>query len=106
MTKCVLHSIAMGASEEPELLQETFSFLSNKARDQDLFNFFWGISNNFHGRRPLTKYFQDNYDIVSKQGFAGVCWVIILIDRATSCSSPSDLKETSHSKTLSRCVGF
>lgn len=59
------HSNAMSASEDPELLQETFDFLSNKTRDQDLIYFFSGISRNFRGRRLLTKYFQDNYDVVS-----------------------------------------
>lgn len=65
----------MGASKDPELLQETFNFLSNKARDQDLLYFFRGISINFRGRRLLTKYFEDNYDVVSRDSL--VCWMIL-----------------------------
>lgn len=60
-----MHSMAMGGSKDLELLQETLDFISKKARDQDMFYYFNAISNNFKGRRLLTKYFQDNYDIVS-----------------------------------------
>jgi len=59
----------MGASQDPELLQETLKFLSNKARDQDLFYFFRALGDNFEGRRPLTKYFQDNYEVVSTSSY-------------------------------------
>ncbi|KAF8797340.1 zincin, partial [Phlegmacium glaucopus] len=58
---------AMGASQDLELLQETLKFLSNKARDQDIYYFFRAIGDNFYGRRLLTKYFQDNYDIICKR---------------------------------------
>ena len=63
---CILYSAAMGAPEDPALLQETLEFISNKARDQDVSHFFALMRQNFHGRRLLTKYFQDNYDVVSK----------------------------------------
>ena len=62
----LLYSAAMSASQDPALLQETLEFLSNKARDQDVLYFFALMRQNFHGRRLLTKYFQDNYDVVSK----------------------------------------
>ena len=62
---CILYSAAMGAPEDPALLQETLHFISNKARNQDVKSFFTSIRNNFQGRRLLTKYFQDNYDAVS-----------------------------------------
>ena len=64
---CVLHSSAMGISQDPELLQETLDFISKKARDQDMSDYFFAMRNNFKGRRLLTKYFQDNYDIVSNR---------------------------------------
>jgi len=55
----------MGAAEDPKLVQETLNFITTKSKDQDIHFFFWGLRNNFKGRRPMTKYFQDQYDVVS-----------------------------------------
>jgi len=57
----------MCTSQDPELLQETLEFVSNKARDQDITSFFGLMGGNFKGRRLLTKYFQDNYDVLLKR---------------------------------------
>lgn len=73
---CTAYSAAMGASQDPRFLQETFKFLSSKARDQDMFHFFRAIGDNFQGRRLLTKYFQDNYDIVSNDSCE--YWVMLI----------------------------
>ena len=56
----------MGATEDPELLQKTFDFISHKSRDQDVLYFFLGLGKNFKARRPLAGYFKDRYDVVSR----------------------------------------
>jgi hypothetical protein len=55
----------MGATYDPELLQETFNFIKNKSRDQDIIYFFRGLSDNIKMRRGLAAYIKDQYDIVS-----------------------------------------
>jgi aminopeptidase 2 len=62
----ILHSAAMGASRDAEVLQETLKIVTDKARDQDVIYFFQAMGGRSEGRRPLTTYFQDNYDAVSK----------------------------------------
>jgi len=61
----------MGAAEDPELVQETLNFITTKSKDQDIFYFFMGVGANFKGRRPLTKYFQEQYDVVSNLTLVG-----------------------------------
>jgi hypothetical protein len=55
----------MGATHDPELLQETFSFIKNKSRDQDIIYFFRGLSDNIKMRRGLVAYLKDQYEAVS-----------------------------------------
>jgi len=55
----------MGATEDPELLKETFQFMMERARDQDVVYFFRGLGANFTARRPLAQFFKDQYDVVS-----------------------------------------
>ncbi|GLB35338.1 putative aminopeptidase [Lyophyllum shimeji] len=58
---------AMGATEDPELLSETFKFISTKARDQDVVYFFRGLSNNPKARRPMAEYVMKEYDALYKR---------------------------------------
>ncbi|KAG6813612.1 hypothetical protein H0H92_009229 [Tricholoma furcatifolium] len=58
---------AMGATEDAELMKETFQFISTKARDQDVVYFFRGLANNPKSRRQVVKYFQDEYDVLYKR---------------------------------------
>jgi aminopeptidase 2 len=55
----------MGVTQDPALLDETTKFITNKARDQDIVYFFGALEGNFKARRKLTKYLQDEYDVVS-----------------------------------------
>ncbi|KAF8969809.1 leucyl aminopeptidase [Flammula alnicola] len=55
----------MGATQDPALLEETTKFITNKARDQDVIYFFGFMGANFKARRLLTKYLQEEYDVVS-----------------------------------------
>jgi len=57
--------LALGATQDEGLANETLKFIETKARDQDVFYFFMGLAVNFKARRLLTKYFQENYDAVS-----------------------------------------
>lgn len=54
----------MCVPEDIELLIETTRFITNKARDQDIAEFFGCLSTNLKARRLLTKYLEDNYDLV------------------------------------------
>jgi aminopeptidase 2 len=85
--------MAMGVSQDPELLQETLNFISRKARDQDVFYFFFAISNNFKGRRLLTKYFQDNYDILCKRFEGNYSFNRLVTYSSEYYTSEDDLKE-------------
>lgn len=54
----------MGATADSALLDETTKFITNKSRDQDIIYFFGALEVNFKARRKLTKYLQDEYDVV------------------------------------------
>ncbi|KIL68636.1 hypothetical protein M378DRAFT_71638 [Amanita muscaria Koide BX008] len=58
---------AMGASEDPELIERTFKFIASKSRDQDAMSFFRGLESNFKARRALARFFKDEYDTLYKR---------------------------------------
>jgi len=58
---------AMGATEDPELMKETFQFILNRARDQDVVYFFRGLSVNSTARRPVFEFFKNEYDKLYKR---------------------------------------
>ncbi|KAG6832427.1 hypothetical protein H0H87_001587 [Tephrocybe sp. NHM501043] len=58
---------ALGATEDSELLKETFKFISAKSRDQDVVYFFRGLSSNPKARRQFVQYFKDQYDDLYKR---------------------------------------
>ena len=57
--------LAMGAPQDPPLVEETFDYILNKARDQNLIYFFAGFVDNFAYRRHLSLKFRENYESVS-----------------------------------------
>jgi len=59
--------LAMGATENPELIQKTFDFVMTKSRDQDTLYFFRGLVTNFKTRRALAQFFQKEYDALYKR---------------------------------------
>ncbi|TFK42895.1 peptidase family M1-domain-containing protein [Crucibulum laeve] len=84
---------AMGATEDPQLIQETFKFITTKSKDQDIMYFFRGLSNNFKARRLLAKFFRDEYDVLYKRfegNFALQYLVSISMD---GLASEKDYKE-------------
>ncbi|KAH9483761.1 Aminopeptidase 2, mitochondrial [Psilocybe cubensis] len=58
---------AMGVTQNEALLEDTFKFISTKARDQDVIYFFASLATNYKARRALTKYLQDEYDALYKR---------------------------------------
>ncbi|KAF8061516.1 leucyl aminopeptidase [Lyophyllum atratum] len=66
-TERIAAILAMGSTQDPELLNETFKFISTKARDQDVMYFFRGLSANRKARRPLVQYLKDEYDTLYKR---------------------------------------
>jgi hypothetical protein len=63
---CHCPRYAMGDVSDPRLLQETFDFILNQARDQDVKIYFRGLRSNAKGRRPLSKFYKDNYEVVRR----------------------------------------
>ncbi|KAF8633724.1 hypothetical protein AX17_004382 [Amanita inopinata Kibby_2008] len=59
--------IAMGATEDPKLIKETFDFIMMKSRDQDMMYFFRGLETNFKTRRALAQFFKDEYNALYKR---------------------------------------
>ncbi|KAG6866086.1 hypothetical protein C0991_008838 [Blastosporella zonata] len=58
---------AMGATEDSELMKETFQFIHSKSRDQDVVYFFRGLALNPKTRRPFVQYFKDEYEVLYKR---------------------------------------
>lgn len=59
------HAIyALTRTEDEELVHETFKFMMNEVKSQDLMYFFVGFNNNRKTRRQLFTFFKDNYDEV------------------------------------------
>ncbi|KAF8212441.1 hypothetical protein K438DRAFT_1806516 [Mycena galopus ATCC 62051] len=53
---------AMGITRDPALLDQTFSYILTKSRDQDIVYSFRGLQANIYARRRLATFFRDNYD--------------------------------------------
>ena len=64
----------MGATQDVALLEEMTRFITNKSRDQDIVYFFVSLGANFKARRLLTKYLEDNYDVVRNSMTVGLVW--------------------------------
>ncbi|KAJ7219096.1 leucyl aminopeptidase [Mycena pura] len=64
---------AMGRTEDPALLDQTFSYILTKSRDQDVVYFFRGLQSNPHARRKFAEFFKDNYDYASVTFFQKFC---------------------------------
>ncbi|KAJ6623433.1 leucyl aminopeptidase [Mycena sp. CBHHK59/15] len=58
---------AMGSTQDPALLDETFSYILTKARDQDIIYFFRGLQSSVIARRALPSFFKRNYDFLMKR---------------------------------------
>ena len=61
---------AMGASQTDELVEETFDYLLNKARDQNLIYLIAGLRINRKYAKYAIKKFRENYDAVSLAGLS------------------------------------
>ncbi|KIP07998.1 hypothetical protein PHLGIDRAFT_105051 [Phlebiopsis gigantea 11061_1 CR5-6] len=61
---------AMGAPTDRALRDETWDYLMNKCRDQDIFYFFAGLLDNYGARHYVGEQFKGAYDTLSER-FAG-----------------------------------
>lgn len=59
--------LALGANQDSVLIKETFDYILNKSRDQDIMYYFRGLQLNFKARRALGDFFKANYETVR-------CW--------------------------------
>ncbi|KAJ6558360.1 peptidase family M1-domain-containing protein [Mycena capillaripes] len=57
----------IGFTQDLSLVEELFSYILTKARDQDVASYFLGLEANPFSRRLLAQFFKDNYDIFSKR---------------------------------------
>ena len=55
---------ALGATLEKPLQEETWDYLMNKSRDQDMFYFFIGLNINYKTRHFLVEKFKADYELV------------------------------------------
>jgi len=58
---------SIGCTEDPGLVQELFSYILTKARDQDVNRLCMGVKSSPVGLRMLANFFKDNYDAFSKR---------------------------------------
>ncbi|KAG5645001.1 hypothetical protein DXG03_007278 [Asterophora parasitica] len=94
-TERIAAILALGATEDPELLKETFQFIGTNARDQDVVYFFRGTGSNPKARRALANYFKDEYDSLYKR-FEGNFTLKSLVELALGYfSTEADAQEVS-----------
>jgi aminopeptidase 2 len=84
---------AMGANPDPEYVNETFDYILNKSRDQDVIYYFRGLQLNFKARRDLAKFFKDNYDTLYKRFEANFTLKYLVEFSFGSLSTEKDQKE-------------
>ncbi|KAJ7738474.1 leucyl aminopeptidase [Mycena maculata] len=58
---------AMGVTQDQSLLDQTFSYILTKSRDQDIVYFFRGMQSNMMARRQLATFFKANYYTLLKR---------------------------------------
>ncbi|PCH39551.1 hypothetical protein WOLCODRAFT_29621 [Wolfiporia cocos MD-104 SS10] len=59
--------IGMGSTQDVDVAKDTFKFMMDDARDQDVYLFFAGLGGNPATRRFLAQAFKDNYDTLYKR---------------------------------------
>ncbi|KAJ6541995.1 leucyl aminopeptidase [Mycena vulgaris] len=59
--------VAVGYTQNLDLINELFSYMLTKSRDQDVVSFSSGLADNPLSRRLLPTFFKDNYDAFSKR---------------------------------------
>ncbi|KAJ7877349.1 leucyl aminopeptidase [Mycena leptocephala] len=58
---------SIGCTQDLGLVEELFSYILTKARDQDVVHFCFGLESNPLARPLLVNFFKDNYDAFSKR---------------------------------------
>ncbi|KAJ7472140.1 leucyl aminopeptidase [Mycena latifolia] len=58
---------AVGTTQDSAIVDEIFSYILTKSRDQDVVEFCYGLADNPVSRRRLPIFFKDNYDAFSKR---------------------------------------
>ncbi|KAG9226085.1 hypothetical protein CCMSSC00406_0004996 [Pleurotus cornucopiae] len=85
--------VSLCQTRDDALLQETFQYILNKSRDQDVVYFFRGLETNVKARRPAAQFFKDNYDTLYKR-FEGNFTLKYLVEMSfNSLSTEKDYKE-------------
>jgi len=85
--------LAMGATQDLKLIDETLEYITTKVRDQDVVNVFSGLAENHKARRILIDFYKKNYDVLYKR-FEGNSMMRYLVQRTFSgLSSEKDYQE-------------
>ncbi|KAJ7911598.1 leucyl aminopeptidase [Mycena leptocephala] len=80
---------AVGCTEDLGFVDEVFSYILTKARDQDAATLFYGLASNGLARRPLAKFFKDNYDVFHKR-FENTSMLKYLVEASFSSLSTQE----------------
>lgn len=59
------YRLALGATQDEKLIDETQEFIMTKARDQDVIYYLAGLAGNSKARRTAADFVMKNYDAVS-----------------------------------------
>ncbi|KAK7015031.1 aminopeptidase 1 [Favolaschia claudopus] len=80
---------AMANTRDPELIDQTFSYILNKSRDQDVVYYWRGFQSNIHARRQIATFFKQNYSTFMKR-FDGNSTMRYLVPLAFGALSTKD----------------
>ncbi|CCM03911.1 uncharacterized protein FIBRA_06062 [Fibroporia radiculosa] len=86
--------LAMCATEDLDLAEETFQYTMTDARDQDLMYFFRGLAMNKKTRRLLVVNFKKNYDAFDKRLEGNYSMQFLVSIAISPLSSDKDYEET------------
>ncbi|EKM55868.1 uncharacterized protein PHACADRAFT_256779 [Phanerochaete carnosa HHB-10118-sp] len=85
---------ALGASTDRSLQEETWKFITTRARDQDLYYFFAGLQGNHAARRFLAEKFKTDYDVLYKRTASNFRLQRLVQYSFEALSSEMDYEET------------
>ncbi|KAF5358359.1 hypothetical protein D9756_001847 [Leucocoprinus leucothites] len=86
--------LATCSTHDPVILKETLELIKTKSRDQDILQYFRGVSNNIKMRRSIITFFKDEYEMIMRR-FGGSFSLPYLFSFSFGMlSSRDDLQET------------
>jgi len=84
---------ALGHTQDLEIANETLDYMWTKARDQDSFYFFSGLSTNNKTKRLLRSYLFENYDKITERFSGNSLYKYLIQGSIGTFSSEKDAQE-------------